>query len=88
MNTNHLRRLWALPYFGKSPKARDACEVFCGGDRSPVNPGSVVFVPGNVEHQVRNTGAGPLVVVAWYSHLHLRDKHSSWRSSVLQEAAL
>ena len=38
-------------------------EVFCDGKCSLVKAGSVVLIPGNVEHQVRNTGAEPLVIV-------------------------
>ena len=34
-----------------------------GGDWVPVNPGSVTFIPGNEEHQIRNTGEGKLTFV-------------------------
>lgn len=40
-----------------------AGEVFCEGRWNPVRAGSVVLVPGGQEHQVRNTGAEPLVLV-------------------------
>jgi quercetin dioxygenase-like cupin family protein len=38
-------------------------EVLVDGKPNPVEPGSVVFVPPGAEHQVRNTGAEPLVLV-------------------------
>lgn len=38
-------------------------EVFCEGKSTPVQPGSVVFVPPGAEHQVRNAGTEPLVFV-------------------------
>ncbi|MFZ5427118.1 MAG: cupin domain-containing protein [Thermodesulfobacteriota bacterium] len=38
-------------------------EVFGGGSWQPVKPGSVVFVKSGEEHQTRNTGNIPLVVV-------------------------
>ena len=38
-------------------------EVLCDGRSIPVRPGSVVFVPGGAEHQVRNAGPAPLVFV-------------------------
>lgn len=34
--------------------------VHLGDDEHPVEAGSVVLVPGGVEHFVRNTGTGPL----------------------------
>lgn len=36
-------------------------EVYNNGAWSPVTAGSVVFIPGNEEHQIRNTGAVLLV---------------------------
>lgn len=38
-------------------------EVLCDGKWTPVEPGSAVFVPPGAEHQVRNSGAEPLVFV-------------------------
>lgn len=38
-------------------------EVLCDGKPNAVDAGSVVLVPGNVEHQIRNTGSQPLVLV-------------------------
>jgi quercetin dioxygenase-like cupin family protein len=38
-------------------------QVLVDGVPNPVEPGSVVFVPPGAEHQVRNTGAEPLVLV-------------------------
>lgn len=38
-------------------------EVLCGGSWTPVQAGTAVFVPGGAEHQVRNSGAEPLVFV-------------------------
>lgn len=38
-------------------------EVFGGGKWNPVQPGSVVLVEPNEEHQIRNTGDAPLVLV-------------------------
>jgi quercetin dioxygenase-like cupin family protein len=38
-------------------------ELFCDGKAHAVRAGSVVFVPGNAEHQIQNGGTDPLVVV-------------------------
>lgn len=38
-------------------------EVFGGGTWNPVGPGSVVLVEPNEEHQIRNTGSEPLVLI-------------------------
>jgi len=38
-------------------------EALCDGDWVPVEAGSVVFVPGNAEHQFRNTGTEPFQFV-------------------------
>lgn len=38
-------------------------EVLCDGNANAVQAGSVVFVPPNAEHQVRNAGPQPLVFV-------------------------
>jgi quercetin dioxygenase-like cupin family protein len=38
-------------------------EVLSGTAWKPVSPGTVVFIPGNEEHQIRNTGKDPLVFV-------------------------
>src|SRR5512138_264388 len=38
-------------------------EVLCDGKWTPVRPGTAVLVPGGAEHQIRNTGTAPLVLV-------------------------
>ncbi len=38
-------------------------EVLCQGKWTPVSSGTAVFVPGNQDHQIRNTGQVPLVFV-------------------------
>ncbi len=38
-------------------------EVFIDGSTTPVSAGSVAFIPGNLEHQIRNKGEGKLVFV-------------------------
>jgi quercetin dioxygenase-like cupin family protein len=38
-------------------------EVFGNGGRQPLSAGKVVFIPGNEEHQMHNTGKEPLIVV-------------------------
>jgi quercetin dioxygenase-like cupin family protein len=38
-------------------------EVFMDGRWKPVEPGSVVFIPGNQEHQIKNSGGQPLIFV-------------------------
>ncbi len=38
-------------------------EVFRNGEWMPVKPGHTLFIPGNEEHQIRNTGADKLVFV-------------------------
>jgi quercetin dioxygenase-like cupin family protein len=38
-------------------------EVFCRDEWIPVKAGTAIFVPGNEEHQIRNTGNQPLVFV-------------------------
>jgi quercetin dioxygenase-like cupin family protein len=37
-------------------------EVYCGGKWHPVRGGSVAFIPGNEEHQIRNSGGEVLVL--------------------------
>ena len=36
-------------------------EALCEGEWKPVSAGSVLYIPGNIEHQIKNTGQGPLV---------------------------
>ena len=36
-------------------------EVLCHGQWLPVTPGYAVFIPGNEEHQIRNSAKQPLV---------------------------
>ncbi len=38
-------------------------EVYGNGQWHPLRPGKVVLIPGNEEHQLRNSGPEPLVVV-------------------------
>jgi quercetin dioxygenase-like cupin family protein len=38
-------------------------EVFCDGRWHAVKTGSAVLVPGNLEHQIRNSGTEALVIV-------------------------
>jgi quercetin dioxygenase-like cupin family protein len=38
-------------------------EVYGAGKWNPVTAGTVVFIPGNEEHQFRNTGKDPLTFV-------------------------
>jgi len=38
-------------------------EVLSGGNWIPVTGGNAVFIPGNEDHQIRNTGKDPLVFV-------------------------
>jgi quercetin dioxygenase-like cupin family protein len=40
-----------------------AGEVYGNGQWYPLIPGKVVLIPGNEEHQMRNVGREPLVVV-------------------------
>jgi quercetin dioxygenase-like cupin family protein len=35
-------------------------ELYGNGQWNPVKSGNVAFIPGNEEHQLRNTGTGPL----------------------------
>jgi quercetin dioxygenase-like cupin family protein len=39
-----------------------AGEIYCNGRWNPVIAGSIAFIPGNEEHQVRNPGTGLLVL--------------------------
>ncbi len=38
-------------------------EVYGNGKWQPMAAGNVIFIPGNEEHQMKNTGTEPLVVV-------------------------
>ncbi len=38
-------------------------KVLNGNEWKPVSPGTAVFIPGNVEHQIKNTGPMPLIVL-------------------------
>lgn len=38
-------------------------EVLLNGEWTPVKAGSVVFIPGTKEHQIKNTGIDPLTFV-------------------------
>ncbi len=37
-------------------------EIYCSGRSTPVKAGSVAFIPGNEEHQIKNTGKELLVI--------------------------
>jgi quercetin dioxygenase-like cupin family protein len=39
-----------------------AGEIYCSGRSTPVKAGSVAFIPGNEEHQIKNTGKELLVI--------------------------
>jgi quercetin dioxygenase-like cupin family protein len=39
-----------------------AGEIYCNGRSNPVNAGSVAFIPGNEEHQIKNTGKKLLII--------------------------
>ncbi len=38
-------------------------EILCSGKWVTITKGSIVFIPGNEEHQIKNTGDEPLVFV-------------------------
>jgi len=38
-------------------------EILCDGKWLPVEAGSVIFIPGNEAHQLRNNNDGPLVFI-------------------------
>jgi quercetin dioxygenase-like cupin family protein len=38
-------------------------EIYGNGQWNQVRPGNVLFVPGNEEHQIRNSGQEPLIIV-------------------------
>ncbi len=38
-------------------------EAFCEDKWTPVEAGCALFIPGNVEHQIRNTSSAPLIFV-------------------------
>ncbi len=37
--------------------------LFCEGAWLPVNPGNIVFIPGNEEHQFKNVGTDPFIFI-------------------------
>jgi quercetin dioxygenase-like cupin family protein len=39
-----------------------AGEIYCNGRSNSVNAGSVAFIPGNEEHQIKNTGKKLLII--------------------------
>lgn len=72
--TNFCMRVFEITAGGNTPKHSHDWEhemfyhagqgeVFCDGRWNPVKAGNVVFIPGKVEHQIRNTGKEPLVIV-------------------------
>ena len=71
---NFCMRVFEIAAGGHTPKhAHDwehemffhagAGEVYCRGRWNPVQAGSVAFIPGNEEHQVRNSGSEVLIMV-------------------------
>lgn len=71
---NFCMRLFEIAPEGYSPRHAHAWEhemfihagygeIFGNGQWNPVEPGNAVFVSPNEEHQVKNTGAAPLILV-------------------------
>jgi len=72
--TNFCMRVFEIGVGGNTPRHSHAWEhgmffhagqgeVFCCGRWNAVKTGSAVLVPGDSEHQIRNTGTEALVVV-------------------------
>ncbi len=72
--TNFWMRVFEIGTGGNTPRHSHAWEhemffhagqgeVLCDGKWTPVAAGSAVLVPGSSEHQIRNTGTEPLVLV-------------------------
>ncbi len=38
-------------------------EIYGNGQWNPVKPGNVLFIPGNEEHQIKNSGKESLIIV-------------------------
>ena len=71
---NFYMRVFEIAPGGHTPRHRHAWEhemfvhagageIFGNGVWQPLRAGNVVFIPGNEEHQMRNTGQEPLLVV-------------------------
>jgi quercetin dioxygenase-like cupin family protein len=71
---NFCMRLFDIAPGGNTPKHVHAWEhemfvhagdgeIFGNGRWHPVKPGNVVFIPADEEHQIRNSGRGPLLIV-------------------------
>jgi quercetin dioxygenase-like cupin family protein len=71
---NFCMRVFELSEDGHTPKHSHNWEheifvysgkgaVFSNDDLTPVEPGCSVFIPGNEEHQIKNTGNEPFVFV-------------------------
>jgi quercetin dioxygenase-like cupin family protein len=71
---NFCMRIFALSPGGHTPKhAHDwehemfvhagEGEIYGNGRWHPVVSGNVLFIPGNEEHQIRNSGQEPLIIV-------------------------
>ncbi len=71
---NFCMRMFELAPGGNTPRHAHAWEheiffhagngeVFHAGTWTPVEPGVAVFVPGDEEHQIRNTGDAPLTFI-------------------------
>jgi quercetin dioxygenase-like cupin family protein len=71
---NFCMRLFSVTEGGYSPRHAHAWEheifihsgkgeAYSNGQWIPVTPGTALFIPGNEEHQLRNTGREPLVFV-------------------------
>jgi len=71
---NFCMRVFEIAPGGHSPRHRHAWEheifvhagsgeIFADDRWQPLAAGTVVFMPGGIEHQIRNPGAAPLVFV-------------------------
>ena len=63
---NFCMRMFELAPGGNTPRHAHAWEheiFFHAGTWTPVEPGVAVFVPGDEEHQIRNTGDAPLTFI-------------------------
>lgn len=72
--TNFCMRMFQLAEGGNTPRHSHeweheiffhsgSGEVLCGDEWKSVETGTVAFIPGNVEHQIKNTGNEPLSFV-------------------------
>lgn len=72
--TNFCMRMFQLSEGGHTPRHSHEWEheiffhsgkgeVLCGDTWRPVEAGSIAFIPGDTEHQIKNTGSEPLTFV-------------------------